>query len=154
VKYSKTRFAVLAITLFSSVGWAHVTVWPRTASNGGFEKYTVRVPTEGNVATTAVELMLPEGVTFVAVAAPVGHAYQLKKSGERVSGIVWTMKIAPGEFAEFSFMARNPKEGKSIVWKAVQTFADGTKAEWVGPPGDKRPASVTQLSAGEAGHAH
>ena len=50
-----------------------------------------------------------------------------------------------GGVAEFAFIARNPKEGKEIVWKAVQRFADGTSAEWIGVQGDKRPASITTL---------
>ncbi|HTE39739.1 MAG TPA: DUF1775 domain-containing protein [Steroidobacteraceae bacterium] len=145
---------VLLWFALSSVAHAHVVVSPRTSQKGAYEKYTVRVPTEGKVATLSVELTLPEGVNFVAVGAPTGHTYELKKSGERVVAIVWTMKISPNEFAEFSFMARNPKDGKELVWKAVQKLADGTTEQWSGPVGDRRPASVTTLSAGGAEHKH
>jgi uncharacterized protein YcnI len=154
----RATFRALALGIlslgFSAASSAHVTVWPRMSTSGGFEKYVVRVPTEGQIATTSVELAIPNGVTFVSVGVAVGHQYQLMKSGDRVVSIVWTSKIGPGEFAEFSFMARNPKEGKELVWKAVQTFADGSKTEWAGKAGDKRPASVTKLTEGEAGHGH
>jgi len=143
-------FASIAMAAAS----AHVTIWPRESRAGAYEKYVLRVPTEGKVATTSVELEIPPGATFVAIAAPLGHTYELKKSGERVVGIVWSMQIQPGEFAEFAFMARNPKDGTQLVWKAIQHFADGTSTPWSGPVGDKHPASVTTLSAGDGGHSH
>ena len=64
------------------------------------------------------------------------------------------MKINPGEFAEFAFIARNPKDGNELLWKAVQRFADGTSTQWVGPAGDKHPASITTLNADDSAHAH
>jgi hypothetical protein len=48
-----------------------------------------------------------------------------------------------------SCFAPNPAAGE-IVWKAHQHFSDGTVADWVGAAGDKRPASVTKLSAQSA----
>jgi uncharacterized protein YcnI len=149
-----TSLSVSIMLLAASLASAHVVVAPRSSQLGAHEKYTVRVPTEGKVATTSVELTLPDGLTFIAVGAAVGHSYELKKSGERVVAIVWTMKISPNEFAEFSFMARNPKDGKDLVWKAVQTLADGSKELWTGPVGDRRPASVTTLTAAGAEHKH
>jgi len=145
---------LIAAFAFASIASAHVTVWPRTSNTGAHEKYTVRVPTEGAVATTAIELSIPSNVTFVSIGAATGHSYELKKSEGRVVAIVWSMKINPGEFAEFAFMVRNPKEGKEIVWKATQRFSDGTSTQWMGPAGDKHPASITALKAGEGGHAH
>jgi uncharacterized protein YcnI len=125
---------------------AHVTVWPRESHVGAYEKYVVRVPTEGKVATTSVELTVPDTATIVSIGAPAGFTYEVKRAGERVTSIVWSMQINPGEFAEFAFVARNPKAPGALVWKAVQRFSDGTSTEWIGPRGDKRPASVTQVS--------
>jgi uncharacterized protein YcnI len=127
--------------------YAHVTVWPRDSRPGAYEKYVVRVPTEGAVATTSVELIVPQGVTIVSMGAPAGFTYELKRTGDRVTSIVWTMQIKPGEFAEFPFMARNPAKGSDeIVWKAVQRFSDGTSTQWSGPKGDQHPAPVVRLS--------
>jgi uncharacterized protein YcnI len=106
------------------------------------------------VVTTSIELKIPDNVTFVSIGAASGHTYELKKTSGRVVGIVWSMKINPGEFAEFAFMVRNPEEGKEIVWQATQRFADGTSTQWVGPAGDKHPASITTLSTAEGVHAH
>jgi uncharacterized protein YcnI len=146
-------FFALAAVAFVDAASAHVTVWPRASNVGAHEKYTVRVPTEGAVATASIELAIPANVNFVSIGAAAGYTYELKKSDGRVVAIVWSMKINPGEFAEFAFMARNPKDGTEIVWKATQRFVDGTSAQWTGVPGDKHPASVTALSAGDSGHA-
>ena len=143
----------MALAVASSVS-AHVTVWPRASTFGAYEKYTVRVPTEGKIATTSIELTIPDGVTFISIGKAIGHTYELKRTEGRVVGIVWSMKIDPGEFAEFSFIGRNPKDGKQLAWKAVQKFADGTATQWIGPVGDKHPASITKLAAGESGHSH
>jgi uncharacterized protein YcnI len=150
---SKMILGALACSLMFPA-LAHVTVAPRASKAGAHEKYVVRVPTEGQVATASVEIAIPAGVAVTSLGAAVGHTYELKKVEGRIVGIVWTMRINPGEFAEFAFIARNPKEGKEIVWKAVQRFADGTSAQWIGVPGDKRPASITTLSAAEDTHQH
>lgn len=139
--------AAAAAAVMCAPLYAHVTVWPRDSRPGAYEKYVVRVPTEGAVATTSVELMVPQGVAIVSMGAPAGFTYELKRTGDRVTSIVWTMQIKPGEFAEFPFMARNPKSGADeIVWKAVQHFSDGTSTQWSGPKGDKFPAPVVRLT--------
>lgn len=137
-----------SLLAFATSALAHVTVWPRESRAGGHEKYVVRVPTEGKVATESVEIFIPEGVSVVSLAA--GPRYELKKNGERTTSILWTARIEPGEFAEFAFMARNPREGKDLTWKAVQKFVDGSSTEWSGPRGDKHPAPVTVLTPGTA----
>jgi uncharacterized protein YcnI len=137
----------VVLLLACAVATAHVTVWPRESQTGAYEKYVVRVPTEGKVATTSIELLVPESVTIVSMGVPAGFTYELKRTGDRVTSIVWSMQIAPGEFAEFAFQARNPKTPGEIVWRAIQHFADGTQTEWTGPRGDKHPAPVTTVKA-------
>ena len=139
--------SALVLGLCSAVAAAHVTVWPRESAPGAYEKYVVRVPTEGNVATQSVELRVPANVDIVSVGAPNGFTYEVKRTGSRITAIVWTLAIKPGEFAEFAFMARNPKQAGEVRWEAVQHFADGTSTEWTGPAKDKHPASVTRVVA-------
>lgn len=131
----------------AAVAEAHVTILPRESKTGATEKYSMRVPTEGQVTTTSVELEVPEGVTIASVEAPAGSQYETKKDGNRIVTITWTMEIKPGESQQFPFTASNPKQGAQIMWKAHQRYADGTSADWVGPAGDRRPASVTTLVA-------
>lgn len=141
----RTAALTLGIALLGAS--AHVTVWPRESKAGASEKYMVRVPSEGKVATKSIHLEAPDGVTIVAVQAPAGWTYDLKRDGDRIVAVTWTMEIKPGEFAEFAFLARNPKEGSQIVWKVRQHYADGTSSDWIGPAGDRRPAPVTKLVA-------
>lgn len=138
--------AVVIFAWAASVA-AHVTVWPRESQAGRSEKYLVRVPTEGKIATTEVELEVPADVTIGALGAPAGWTYDVKREGDRIVRITWKMEIRPGEFAEFPFIARNPKEGTEIVWKVRQRYADGTSSGWIGPAGDRHPAPVTKLTA-------
>jgi uncharacterized protein YcnI len=125
---------------------AHVTVWPRESQAGRSEKYLVRVPTEGKVATTEVELVVPANATVVMLGAPAGWTHEVRREGDRIVRVIWKMEIKPGEFAEFPFIARNPKDGTEIVWKVRQRYADGTSSDWVGAAGERRPAPVTRLT--------
>ena len=136
-------FVVLAASALN----AHVTVWPQQSQAGAGERYTVRVPTEGQVATVALELEVPADVTVTGMLVGSGYSYEARREGNRIVAITWKQDIKPAEVAEFVFFARNPK-AEQIAWKAHQRFADGTSADWVGVEGDRRPAAVTQLSAG------
>ena len=151
----RAGFAVV-LCLCAVVASAHVTVWPRESATGAYEKYIVRVPTEGEIATQSVELRVPDGVDVVSMGTPVGYRYELKRTGPRITSIVWSTVIKPGEFMEFAFMARNPKTAGELRWEAVQRFVDGSTTEWTGrAKADKHPASVTRLIAPDVeGHAH
>jgi uncharacterized protein YcnI len=139
--------AVIAIVLVAAraVVQAHVTVSPRDSQAGAVERYTVRVPTEGQVTTTSVELEIPANVTITEVVPGNDYTFEARREGDRIVAITWKQEIKPKEAGEFVFVARNPIGGQ-IAWKAHQRFADGTSADWVGVRGDRRPASVTRLT--------
>ena len=141
--------AALVLTL-PSLAMAHVSVRPRESKPGAEERYTVRVPTEGAVATTHVRLEIPTGVTVLEVMPADGATFETTKDGDRITAITWKKQIPPKEAAEFVFRARNPASAE-IAWKAHQHFTDGTVADWIGAAGASRPASVTKLSASAAG---
>lgn len=141
---TRTLLVAVAVVAGAATARAHVTVSPQQSQAGASERYTVRVPTEGQVATTSVELEVPTDVTVTGVLVGGAYTYEARREGTRIAAITWTMEIKPAEIAEFVFFARNPKAGP-IAWKARQRFADGTSADWVGVEGDRRPASITQL---------
>jgi uncharacterized protein YcnI len=142
-------FATLVL-LAPSLAMAHVSVRPRESKPGAEEQYTVRVPTEGAVATTHVILEIPADVTVLEVLPAEGATVDTAKQGDRITSITWRKAIPPKASAEFVFRARNPASAE-IAWKAHQHFTDGTVADWIGAAGDKRPAAVTKLSASAAG---
>ena len=140
------RAAVMTVfaVLMASAAAAHVTVLPQQSQAGGSERYTVRVPTEGQVATTSVELEIPADMTVSAVLVGGAYTYDVRREANRIVAITWKLEIKPAETAEFVFFARNPKTTQ-IAWKARQRLADGTSVDWVGVEGDRRPAAVTKL---------
>jgi hypothetical protein len=70
-----------------------------------------------------------------------------RDTAQRIVGAVWTGSLPPERFAEFPFVAANPKTATEIHWPVIQTYADGERAEWTGPAGSKRPASSTTIAA-------
>jgi uncharacterized protein YcnI len=124
---------------------AHVTVSPTQSKLGKQETYIFTVPTEGAVATTAVEIDVPPEVTVISVSGdPAGHS--LKKVGDRVVAVRWTVNIPPGGGQQVSLIAQNPSQPtRRVPWKAHQIFADGTQADWIDPPPPK-PAPMTRFT--------
>lgn len=148
----RIRVIVAAVVLFLPLAaHAHVSITPRQSTSGATEKYTVRIPTEGKVATTAAELDVPEGVVIETLQAPAGWKHEVKRADDRIISIVWQADVKPGEFIEVAFVARNPRSGNRIVWKLRQRFADGTVTDWTtAPDGQTRPTAVTELATAPA----
>ena len=132
------------IVLAAAVVDAHVSVVPRASQGGAEQRYTMRVPTEGQVGTTSFELEVPPDMTVIEVVPGDGYVFETRREGTGIVAITWKREIPPKQTAEFVFVARNPK-AQQVVWKACQRFADGTSADWVGVEGDRRPAAVTKL---------
>ena len=140
----KRLLVAIAVIVAGAVVSAHVTIWPQESRPGAGERYTVRVPTEGKVTTTSIELEVPADVVVSGVLVGAGYTYEVRRENDRIIAIIWKQDIKPAEYGEFVFFARNPKAGQ-IAWKVHQRYADGTSADWVGVEGDRRPASVTKL---------
>ena len=132
---SAASLAVACIALQAAPALAHVTVWPRTAAPGGFERYVVRVPNEKNTATTRVEIHFPAEVRISSFLDVPGWNLQvLTDSAGKITGAVWTGTLPPKRFVEFPFIGVNPKTGTTrLVWPAFQTYADGEVVQWTGP---------------------
>ena len=134
--------------LVPSVANAHVTVWPRSAARGAFERYVVRVPNERNVPTTRVEVHFPAEVRISSFLEVAGWQLQvLTDSAGKITGAVWTGSLPAKRFIEFPFIGVNPQEGDRVVFPATQTYEGGEVVQWSGPEGSKTPASVTTLTA-------
>lgn len=137
---------VMCAVLMPAVVQGHVSIWPRQSSAGATEKYTVRVPTEGKVMTVGADMEAPAGVVIETVAMPAGWTYELKRKDDQIVGISWKMDIKPGEFAEFSFVARNPRNQEQLVWTLRQRFADGTVTDFTKGPNGIRPTAIVRLT--------
>jgi uncharacterized protein YcnI len=126
---------------------AHVSITPRQSMAGATEKYTIRIPTEGKVATVGADIEFPAGVIVETIQAPAGWKYDVKRQDDRITAMSIQADVKPGEFIEVAFVARNPRSGARIVWTLRQRFADGTVTDWTtGPNGAVRPTAVTELT--------
>jgi uncharacterized protein YcnI len=133
---------------------AHVTVNPQEATQGGFTRVAFRVPTESDSAsTTKVEVNLPTDAPIASVSTmPVNgwtavverrkldkpvdlHGSQVT---EVASKITWTAApgavIKPGQFQEFPISLGPLPDTDRIVFKALQTYSDGTVVRWIEEP--------------------
>ena len=147
MKSNNIGAAIIAFALFIPVFvQAHVTINPRESTQRATEKYTVRIPTEGEVATISAELEVPEGVIVESLQVPVNWTYEVKREDDRIVAITWEVNVKPGEFLEVGFVARNPREGSEIVWILKQFFADDTVTDWTNGPNGIRPTAVTRLA--------
>jgi uncharacterized protein YcnI len=138
---------------------AHVTVNPATASGGSYSKLTFRVPTESDTASTtklAVYFPSSPGFASVSVKPHPGWRFTVSKHGDDVSKIVWTpvspaSAIKPGEFDEFDVSLGPLPDSGSVVFKALQTYSDGSVVRWIQPtvagqPEPDHPAPVLTLT--------
>jgi uncharacterized protein YcnI len=147
IRMRTTVLLAAMVALAPTTARAHVSISPNQSMAGATEKYVMRVPTESKVATIGAELTVPEGVIVEAVAVPNGWKYEVTRKDDRIVSIKWTMNIPPGEFAEFAFVARNPRDKTELVWGLKQIFADGKVEEFTkNANGNIRPTAMTKLT--------
>ncbi len=173
--------AIAAGILFAVAGpaSAHVTVNPNTAAKGAYTKVTFRVPNETDkLDTTKVQVNLPTDTPvasvalkpvpgWVAVSVKSKLATPLKTDDgditEAVTQITWTADatapIKPGQFQEFDVSLGPLPDAKQIIFKALQTYSDGSIVRWIDEPttggGEpEHPAPVLKLTAATADGMH
>jgi uncharacterized protein YcnI len=169
-----TAAAGLLLVPLAGIASAHVTVQGPGATQGGFTKLTFRVPTEKDVPTTKIEIAMPEDtpIPSMRVMPKPGWTYEMTKAApkvpveahgepvtEVVTRITWTVAagnkgIGATEFDEFEVSAGPLPETEQLVFKALQTYADGEVVRWIEEPVEggedpEKPAPVLQLAAAE-----
>lgn len=159
-KVATIVLAIVGVLAIASPAAAHVTVNPGEAKQGGYAKLSFRVPTESDTeSTTKLEVQIPENAALASVSVqPVpGWTVSLTKNGDKVSVITWTAAagaaIKPGEFQEFAISAGPLPTGvDQLLFKALQTYSDGTVVRWIDPPKDgaEHPAPALKLLPADA----
>lgn len=177
MKRTRVRLALpvaAALTTFaiSTSAWAHVTVTATDATPGASDvEITFRVPNElpsARVVRVDVTFPVDTPIADVLIQPVAGWAFTEKTSKlatpvvtddgnvtEAVSEVDWRATgsgITPGEFEAFTVIAGQLPEAKSLTFKAIQTYSNGTTVSWieVPAPGDtaepEHPAPVLVLS--------
>ena len=154
-------FIVLAVLLLCvrQVS-AHISLSPKEAVVG-YTTFTLNVPTEKEIPTVEVRVIVPEGIEVHGVAPVSGWTHVEKtadtdigmgdehKAGElahdKVVEIVWTGgKISKGEFVQFPISVSFSGDPKQLVWKAYQKYSDGTVVAW-DDASEKNPAPKVSI---------
>ena len=166
--------AAVAVGLLgvASPAMAHVTLQPTEAPADGFTRLNVRVPNERDEAsTTKVRVQFPPGFYFISHEPVEGWNVDVKmrklkqptevfgeKINEEVDEVSITSSgagIAPGQFRDFGLSLKMPNEpGKTLTFKALQTYDNGEVVRWIGPPDADEPAPQVTLSPSEEGAGH
>lgn len=145
----KTRGRLVAFVLLvaQTEVFAHVTMAPRESVGEAEERYTMRVPTERDSPTVRIEAVFPSEVFVTSIDTKEGWRIEPSRAADgRIVSAVWNGgRIDPGQSAEFTFAARNPAEGITLVWKVTQVHEDGSQAEWTGAQGSRNPAPTTTI---------
>jgi uncharacterized protein YcnI len=135
---------------------AHMIVLPATSEAGGWERYSLLVPTEKeDTDTVRIELRLPNGMEVVAIEAKPGWKGAYNPFPLGAATVRWEGgRIPPGQMISFEFMAWNPPAPRTVSWDATQWYEDGSSDRWQDLAEDaERPASLTVLQPPAAGAA-
>jgi uncharacterized protein YcnI len=179
------RLTFTGIVGAAVLGWAapalaHVTVAPASADKGATDvQLTFQVPSEEDSPTTKVQIALPTEPPLVGVLAQSVPGWTAKVSTQHlatpiqtddgpvsdiVTNVTWTADnaaagIQPDSYQGFDILAGSlPDEGNEVVFKAVQTYANGDVVNWVDPvtaggPEAENPTPILTLTSGDAsGH--
>ncbi|WP_203906961.1 YcnI family copper-binding membrane protein [Rhizocola hellebori] len=148
---------------------AHVTVNPKEATVGGYARLNFRVPNESDSESTVkVEVAFPEDAPFASVSVKPSAGWTVatekrklskpiknhdSEITEAVSKITWTADgsaaVKPGQFQEFDLSVGPVPDVKQIIFKALQTYSDGTIVRWIDEPKEgaevEHPAPVLKV---------
>lgn len=127
--------SVCAVGFITVSAYAHVTVKPAEVKPSTYQTFTVSVPVEKEIPTTALRLLIPAGIQSVMPNVKPGWKIEMKKETidgeEKVIEVIWSAGSIPvGQRDEFMFSAKTPIEKGSISWKAYQTYRDGSVVSW------------------------
>jgi uncharacterized protein YcnI len=161
------------LVLMAAPAWAHVTVAPESAPRGATDvQVTFRVPSEEASPTTKIEIGLPTDPPLVGVLAQPVPGWTAKVTTQHlskpiqtddgpvsdiVSDVTWTAEnaasgVQPDNYQGFNILAGAlPDSGDQVVFKAIQTYANGDIVRWVDPvteggPEAQHPTPILKLS--------
>ncbi len=171
-KFGLIAVCTLVLMVFDAgIAGAHVTVSPSSLAQGTDDAIlTFRVPNESaTAAVTGLKIQFPLSHPIVLLNPESGSGWQvnLVKTAlpkpvttddgtftSTVSEIDWSgSTIAVGQFGEFNVLAQGIPTGTSeLVFKAIQTYSDGTVVSWIevpnkAVPDPEHPAPIIFLTA-------
>src|SRR5262250_3287787 len=127
--------------------WGHSDLDPRQSIPNKWETYTLNVPTETEVPTVQVRLLVPREYEIEMIEhSQVWHIAKSRDERGYIRDITWSgSSIPPQTFAEFKLLVRNPATPGTSLWKIEQYYQDGNVATW-----EAQTQIVAQASIGGA----
>jgi uncharacterized protein len=170
-KHLRILLVVIAALLSPASAEAHVTLQPSEQPADQFVRADLRVPNErDNASTNKVEVRFPPGFLFASYEPVPGWKGRITteklakpvpspEKGEppiteqvkefTVAATNNSTAIGPGQFQDFGLSLLMPKKpGKTLAFKAIQTYDNGEVVRWIGPPGSEEPAPQVKLTSG------
>ncbi|MFH9420181.1 YcnI family protein [Streptomyces sp. NPDC017529] len=159
-----------SVLLLAAPAFAHVSVQPGQAEQGGYATINFKVPNErDNASTVKLEVTLPTDHPLASAMPQPVPGWQIeitrskldkpiethgKKLTEAVSKITWTAdggKIEPGQFQQFPVSVGQLPKTDQLVFKALQTYDNKEVVRWIemprkGEPEPNNPAPVLKLT--------
>jgi uncharacterized protein YcnI len=136
--------AAICLLAAAATAGAHVSVLPEQVEQGVAQEFTIRVPTEGTVPTTAVSVDFPPQITVYAFAPPPeGWTMRpLRAPDGRFRGVEYTGgEIPVAGYIDFTVLG-TPFDAGTAVFPARQTYGADTVKAWTGPP--EEPGAVPE----------
>src|SRR5258708_17188383 len=115
------------LVLFTVPAFAHVIVKPSQVGIASEQIFTVGVPSEKNIPTVGIRLLIPSGITTVIPKSKPGWTIEIKKDKKtsEITETDWTGgTIQPDQRDEFIFQAQSPATPTALKWKAYQAYQD------------------------------
>lgn len=159
MKSSNTASVLFAMALLAGplITLAHTDVWPHYADVGSFQTFNISVPSEENLATTQIRIVLPEGLSYVTPTIKTGWTIETITAEENpktatshrdsvdqgVTEITWKGGSIPAhQRDDFSFSAKVPDRETTLSWKIYQTYKGGKVVAWELGPKDTQPKTA------------
>ena len=165
--------AVAVLVLPATAAFAHVTLQPGSLTKGASDvSVGFAVPNESTsgASTVKVEIDLPTARPILGVRAQAMAGWSATVDSvklakpvttddgqvtEAVSTVTWTATgdgFGPNQYALFAVLAGTlPGKAKQLVFKAIQTYSDGTVVRWIEPivkgtPAPEHPTPILKLT--------
>src|SRR5919109_3207318 len=140
-------WGIAGILLVVTTAWGHSDLDPRQSIPNKWETYTLNVPTETEVPTVQVRLLVPRDFEIEMIEhTPLWQITRSRDERGYIREVTWSgSSIPPQTFAEFRLLVRNPAAPGTSLWKIEQYYQDGNVATW-----EAQTQIVAQASVGGA----
>jgi uncharacterized protein YcnI len=132
------------ILLLTATAWGHSDLDPRQSIPNKWETYMLNVPTETEVPTIRVRLLVPRDFEIEMIEhSPLWQITTSRDERGYIREVTWSgSSIPPQTFAEFKLLVRNPASPGTSLWKIEQYYQDGNVTTWEAQTQIVPPASM------------